>query len=82
MSIHNTKRRIRPRRRTRSDAQSTDAVKYPAYFKRKIASYDLLSEERLDEIERHAEWILSDIGVIIQDDEEIQTIILNSAAII
>jgi len=69
MSIHNTKRRIRPRRRTRSGAQSTDAVKYPAYFKRKTASYDLLSEERLDEIERHAEWILSDIGVIIQDDE-------------
>ena len=58
------RRRARPRRGQKNAA----LCKHPAYFKRQIAPYDLLSSNKLDELEQHAQWILENVGVVIQDD--------------
>jgi len=42
----------------------------PAYIRREIPFYELLSEEGLDLVERKADQLLSEIGIEIRDDEE------------
>lgn len=61
--------RRRTRRRGKQGCARVDhAEQLPAYFNREIGVYELLSEEALDRIENHAEWILSEIGIQIQED--------------
>ena len=45
-------------------------VDAPAVLTRKIPPYELLDEEALVELEDHAEWLLSEIGIEIRDDPE------------
>ena len=42
----------------------------PVPFKRHIPTYEFLNDEDLDRLEAHAEWILKEIGIEFQDDEE------------
>ena len=42
----------------------------PAYIKRGIPTYDILSEEGLQKIEAAAERILAEVGLDIRDDDE------------
>ena len=39
-------------------------VDAPAVLTRKIPPYELLDEEALVELEDHAEWLLSEIGIV------------------
>ncbi len=55
----------RRRRGRRTGAAEVDA---PAFLTRRIPPYALLDEASLDRIERHADWILAEIGVEIRDD--------------
>jgi trimethylamine--corrinoid protein Co-methyltransferase len=42
----------------------------PAYLKRQIPTYELISEEGLDLVEQYSDRILAEIGIEIRDDEE------------
>jgi len=46
------------------------APEAPAYITRRIPTYELLSEESLQRIERHADDILAEIGMEFRDDSE------------
>ncbi|MGH8264815.1 MAG: trimethylamine methyltransferase family protein, partial [Steroidobacteraceae bacterium] len=62
----------RPRgssREARQRARSAPPVA-PAYLTRRIPAYELLSEEGLVAIERHADQLLEEIGFEIRGDEE------------
>lgn len=61
------KRRQRSRKRS-TDKDSAQIPSAPAYIQRKIPVYEMLNEEQLEELENHADWILSDIGVEIRGD--------------
>ena len=63
-----SERRARSGRRERRTGASE--VPAPAYLSRKIPYYELLSEEGLDLIERHADRILKEVGVEFHGDEE------------
>ena len=65
MSQARTSRRSR---RGRSINRQVE-TRAPAYLTRKIPVYELLSEESLDRIEAQTNWILSEIGLEIRDDE-------------
>jgi len=57
------------RRRSRSrNPDAAETICAPAYIKRKIPVYELLDEEGLQQLENHAEWILSEIGLEIRGD--------------
>ncbi len=43
---------------------------FQSIIKRKIPTYELLSEETLENIERHVDWILKEIGIEFRGDEE------------
>ena len=43
---------------------------YHSILKRKIPTYELLSEETLVNIEQHADWVLKEIGIEFRGDEE------------
>lgn len=65
----------RRRRRGARDSQgaSREKQKLPLevpYITRNIPTYDLLSEENLDKIEKAADTILAEIGIEFRDDEE------------
>ena len=62
MSRRNSKRNRRPESRTQPAA--------PAYIRRNIPYYDLLSEEGLESIERHADQLLKEHGIEIRGDDE------------
>ncbi len=66
-----TTTRTKPRRRSRRNAQIKQHVAEmpPAYIKRNIPVYDLLSEEGVQRLEEHADWILSEIGIEFRGDE-------------
>ncbi len=65
-----TARQRRARRRERGNAGSAATANASAYIKRQIPTYELLSEEGLDAIERHADRILKEIGIEIRGDDE------------
>ena len=59
------------RRRSRQRRASRDEADRPPYIQRKIAAYDILSEEGLCLIEENADTILRDTGMEFRDDPEI-----------
>lgn len=66
-----TKRRTRRRgRSTRSAIRGENTHLHAPYISRKIAPYDLLSEEQLERIEATSERILAEIGIEFRDDPE------------
>lgn len=69
LTAEKRKTRRRHNRRRRS-AQTTSTTPVPAYITRTIPAYALLDEENLQRLEDHADWILKEIGVEIQGDEE------------
>jgi trimethylamine--corrinoid protein Co-methyltransferase len=63
----------RERRRRRGGADDSDAqeaVKAPAYIKRKIPHYSILSDDDLSIIEDNADTILEEIGIVFSEDQE------------
>ena len=42
----------------------------PPFLTRRIPAYELLDEQALLELERHADWLLGEIGIEIRDDPE------------
>lgn len=66
-----TKRRTRRRgRSTRSAIRGENAHLHTPYISRKIAPYNLLSEEQLERIEATSDRILAEIGIEFRDDPE------------
>ncbi len=59
-------RAARVQERTSGDAHR-DA---PAFIRRKVMPYDLLTPDGLDEIERRADQILAEVGIDINEDED------------
>jgi len=59
--------RRRSRRRSKQVADKT-SPRPPAYLTRKIPCYELLDEPCLQQIEKQADWLLSEIGVEIRGD--------------
>ncbi|MFT5505831.1 MAG: trimethylamine--corrinoid protein Co-methyltransferase [Gammaproteobacteria bacterium] len=59
------------RRRGRNRRENRPVAVRPPYIQRKVATYDLLSEEGLCLIEENADKILRDIGMEFRDDPEI-----------
>ncbi|MGA7537824.1 MAG: trimethylamine methyltransferase family protein [Steroidobacteraceae bacterium] len=63
-------RRARASARDARRAQRAIRPSGPAYITRAMAPYELLSPEGLDAIERHADWLLAEIGLEIRGDAE------------
>lgn len=63
-------RRARPSARDARKAQRATRPAGPAYITREIPPYELLFEEGLQAIERHADRVLEEIGLEIRGDEE------------
>ncbi|PLX39592.1 MAG: trimethylamine methyltransferase [Hyphomicrobiales bacterium] len=57
-------------REARASRRAATAGKAPAYITRRIPYYDILDEESLDLIERHADQILEEIGIEFRGDPE------------
>lgn len=62
--------RQRHGRSARVARRATDAATMTADFLRKIPAYEPFGEEDLAALEAHADWILQEIGIEFQDDEE------------
>lgn len=72
MAVTATREHSAGRRKRRTRGQPRAAVTpRPPYIKRKIATYDILSEEGLCLIEKNADHILRDIGMEFHNDPEI-----------
>ncbi|MEM7360834.1 MAG: trimethylamine methyltransferase family protein [Pseudomonadota bacterium] len=67
-AIDRDRRRRSRRRPQHSQSCGAQIRNFAAFFTREIGYYDLLSLDALDKIERHADWILDNIGILIQDD--------------
>jgi trimethylamine--corrinoid protein Co-methyltransferase len=63
-------RRVRPSGRDARLAQRARPPVAPAYITRQIPPYELLSEEGLQSLERHADLLLEEIGLEIRGDDE------------
>ena len=71
----------RPRRKRRSRGQRRETIAPRApYIHRKVATYDILSEEGLCLIEQNADEILRDIGMEFHNDPEILDLFRNAGA--
>ena len=73
----------RERRRRRGGADDSDAqeaVKAPAYIKRKIPHYSILSDDDLSIIEDNADTILEEIGIVFSEDQEALDILEKAGA--
>ena len=60
----------RGRRRSRQKHQQVSSAPAPAYIKREIPFYQLLSEEGLVRLEQQADWLIQEVGVEFRDDPE------------
>ncbi len=69
----------RRKRRARGQKRVSSSIRVP-YIQRKIANYDILSEEGLCLIERNADEILRDIGMEFHNDPEILDYFRNAGA--
>ncbi len=58
----------------------TQSNYFNAIIRRKIPTYELLSEETLINIEAHADWILKEIGIEFRGDEEALELFKNAGA--
>ena len=54
--------------RTALRQSQSNTLNAPAYITRKIPAYELLDEEGLVKLEKHAEWILAEVGLEIRGD--------------
>jgi len=61
-------KRTRKGRRARGNREVT--VPAPPYIKRKLAFYDLLGEEQLEQLDTQVDWLLENIGFAFRDDPE------------
>jgi len=70
------------RRRRNSGNESAENVtpKPPAYIKRKIPHYSILSDDELGIIEHNADTILEEIGIVFSEDEESLDILAGAGA--
>ena len=64
-------RERRRRRRGTSGSEAQEVPKAPAYIKRKIPHYSILSDDELSVIEENADTILEEIGI---DPHDISTL--------
>jgi trimethylamine---corrinoid protein Co-methyltransferase len=69
-NLPHTARRARPSARDARKSQRAERPKGPAYITRVIPPYELLSEEGLDAVERHADVLLEEIGLEVRGDAE------------
>ena len=65
-SRRSTRRRSGRERR----ARNLPAETAPADFVRNVPAYEILSDERLSEIEEHADWILREVGIRFHGDPD------------
>ncbi|MDP0596606.1 MAG: trimethylamine methyltransferase family protein, partial [SAR86 cluster bacterium] len=71
------------RRRRGGSADESDAKsipKAPAYIKRKIPHYSILSDDDLSIIEDNADTILEEIGIVFSEDQEALDILEKAGA--
>ena len=61
---------MRRGRSARVASRRTDRLVSAVVPRRRTPTYELLSDAEVDELERHADWILEEIGVDFRDDEE------------
>ena len=52
----------------------------PAYIKRKIPHYSILSDQELSIIEENADTILEEVGIVFSEDQEALDILLSAGA--
>ncbi|HIF89723.1 MAG TPA: trimethylamine methyltransferase [Candidatus Thioglobus sp.] len=71
----------RERRRRRSGVEVKEAVKVPAYIKRKTLVHDPLSDADLRILENNAETILEEIGMVFGEDLECADIMVAAGGI-
>ena len=74
--------RERRRRRGGSEAKSdsNSIPKAPAYIKRKIPHYSILSDDDLSIIEENADTMLEEIGIVFSEDQEALDILEKAGA--
>ena len=71
----------RERRRRRRSAEASEAQetsRAPAYIKRKIPHYSILSDQELSIIEENADTILEEVGIVFSEDQEALDILLSA----
>ena len=72
--------RERRRRRGGDDSDAQEIPKAPAYIKRKIPHYSILSDDDLSIIEENADTILEEIGIVFSEDQEALDILEKAGA--
>jgi trimethylamine--corrinoid protein Co-methyltransferase len=75
-------RERRRRRQTIENSEVQEIPKAPAYIKRKIPHYSILSDDDLSIIEENADTILEEIGIVFSEDQEALDILGAAGAII
>ena len=73
-------RERRRRRRGTSGSEAQEVPKAPAYIKRKIPHYSILSNDELSVIEENADTILEEIGIVFSEDQEALDILSSAGA--
>ncbi len=68
MSNRTPVKAVRRRKGNRSQNRQRTKAVAPAYIKRDIPFYQLLSEEGLVHLEQHADWLIQEIGIEFRDD--------------
>jgi len=72
--------RERRRRRAANESDVQEIPKAPAYIKRKIPHYSILSDDDLSIIEENADTILEEIGIVFSEDQEALDILEKAGA--
>ena len=67
-------------RKRRKARQASATAKRPPYISRKISTYDILSEEGLEQIEHNAESILREVGMEFTGDPDILELFRDAGA--
>jgi len=73
-------RERRRRRRGPTGSEAQEVPKAPAYIKRKIPHYSILSDDELSIIEENADTILEEVGIVFSEDQESLDILSSAGA--
>jgi len=73
-------RERRRRRRGPAESEAQEVPKAPAYIKRKIPHYSILSDDELSVIEENADTILEKVGIVFSEDQETLDIFSSAGA--
>ncbi len=73
-------RERRRRRRGPAESDAQEVPKAPAYIKRKIPHYSILSDDELSVIEENADTILEEVGIVFSEDQEALDILSSAGA--